>query len=54
VIALDDVIIKAELDITQKKDTITFNAKAFAQGNEEVVEDLLKNLPGVQVDGDGT
>jgi hypothetical protein len=54
VIALDDVIIKAELDITQKKDTITFNAKAFAQGNEEVVEDLLKKIPGLTVEEDGT
>ena len=51
---LDEVIVRAELDITQKKDTITFNAKAFAQGNEEVVEDLLKKIPGLTVDADGT
>ncbi|MBT8245472.1 carboxypeptidase-like regulatory domain-containing protein [Winogradskyella sp.] len=51
---LDEVIVKAELDITQKKDTITFNAKAFAQGNEEVVEDLLKKIPGLTVEADGT
>jgi hypothetical protein len=37
-----------------KKDTITFNAKAFAQGNEEVVEDLLKKIPGLTVEADGT
>lgn len=51
---LDEVIVRAELDITQKKDTITFNAKAFAQGNEEVVEDLLKKIPGLTVEADGT
>uniref|UniRef100_UPI00404B0045 carboxypeptidase-like regulatory domain-containing protein n=1 Tax=Gelidibacter sp. TaxID=2018083 RepID=UPI00404B0045 len=51
---LDEVIVRAELDISQKKDTITFNAKAFAQGNEEVVEDLLKKIPGLTVEADGT
>ncbi len=50
---LDEVIVRAELDITQKKDTIVFNAKAFAQGNEEVVEDLLKKIPGLTVEADG-
>ncbi len=54
IVSLDEVVVKAELDITQKKDTITFNAKAFAQGNEEVVEDLLKKIPGLTVESDGT
>ncbi len=52
-IALNDVIVRAE-DIVQKKDTIVFNAKAFAQGNEEVVEDLLKKIPGLTIEADGT
>jgi hypothetical protein len=54
IVSLDEVIVRAELDIVQKKDTIVFNAKAFAQGNEEVVEDLLKKIPGLTVDPDGT
>jgi hypothetical protein len=54
IMSLDEVIVRAEQDITQKKDTITFNAKAFAQGNEEVVEDLLKKIPGLTVEADGT
>lgn len=53
-ISLDEVIVRAELDIIQKKDTIVFNAKAFAQGNEEVVEDLLKRIPGLTIEADGT
>lgn len=53
-ISLDEVIVRAELDIAQKKDTITFNVKAFAQGNEEVVEDLLKKIPGLTIEADGT
>ncbi len=53
-IDLDEVIIRAELDITQRKDTLVFNAKSFAQGNEEVVEDLLKKIPGLTIEQDGT
>ncbi len=52
-IALNDVIVRPE-DIVQKKDTIVFNARAFAQGNEEVVEDLLKKIPGLTIEADGT
>jgi len=51
---LDEVIIQSERPITVKKDTIVFDAKAFARGNEEVVEDLLKNIPGLDVDSEGT
>lgn len=39
--------------ITVKKDTVIFNVSAFARGNEETVEDLLKNLPGVTVSPTG-
>lgn len=40
--------------IRVKNDTITFNAKSFLQGNEEVVEDLLKKIPGLNIDKNGT
>ena len=36
-----------------KKDTIEFNAKAFKTKPDAVVEDLLKKLPGVEVDRAG-
>jgi hypothetical protein len=51
---LNEVIVRAEREIAEKKDTIVFDAKAFAQGNEEVVEDLLKKIPGLTVEADGT
>jgi len=51
---LENVIIEGERPISIKKDTIIFDADSFRRGSEVVVEDLLKNLPGVQVDGDGT
>jgi len=52
--ALDEVIIQSERPITVKKDTIVFDAKAFTKGNEVVVEDLLKKIPGLDVDSEGT
>lgn len=51
---LDEVIIQAERPIRVRKDTIIFEAKAFAQGNEDVVEDLLKKIPGLNIDSEGT
>ncbi|MBO9152926.1 TonB-dependent receptor family protein [Chitinophaga sp. GCM10012297] len=37
-----------------KEDTIEFNAGSFKTRENAMVEDLLKKLPGVQVDKDGT
>jgi hypothetical protein len=51
---LEEVFIEAKRPITTKKDTIVFDAQSFLQGNEQVVEDLLKKLPGVNVSSDGT
>lgn len=51
---LDEIIVESKRPITVKKDTIIFNAEAFTIGNEEVVEDLLKNIPGLDVDSEGT
>ncbi len=51
---LDEVIIHAEQAIRVKKDTVIFNAKAFSIGNEQVVEDLLKKIPGLSIDSEGT
>ncbi len=51
---LDEVILENERPITIKKDTIIFDAKAFLQGNEQTVEDLLKKIPGLNISADGT
>jgi len=50
---LDEVLIQYDKPITIKKDTIIFSADAFSRGNEVVVEDLLKNIPGLSVDVNG-
>jgi hypothetical protein len=52
--SLDEVIVFAERPpIVIKKDTVEFNASAFKTLPNALVEDLLKKLPGVQVDKDG-
>jgi hypothetical protein len=52
---LEAVEVRAErTPVTIKKDTIEFNAGSFKTKENAVVEDLLKKLPGVEVDNDGT
>lgn len=52
---LGEVQIKGErAPVTIKKDTIEFNAGSFKTQPNAVVEDLLKKLPGMEVDNDGT
>ena len=51
---LKDVIVKGQVDaIKIKGDTTEFNAKAYKTQPNASVEDLLKQLPGIQVDKDG-
>ena len=49
---LDEIVIQS-LPITVKPDTIEYRAEAFKVKENGVVEDLLKKLPGVQVDKNG-
>jgi hypothetical protein len=52
--SLDEVLVISERPpVVVKKDTIEFNASAFKTLPNALVEDLLKKLPGVQVDRDG-
>ncbi|MDO1501349.1 outer membrane beta-barrel protein [Winogradskyella maritima] len=51
--ALDEVVIKSRAPITIKKDTLEFNVKSFKTKKDASVEDLLKQLPGVEVDDEG-
>ena len=51
---LNEVQIKGErIPILIKKDTIEYNASSFKTKPDAVVEDLLKKLPGVEVDRAG-
>ncbi|ANE51188.1 outer membrane beta-barrel protein [Flavisolibacter tropicus] len=52
--SLDEVLVIAERPpVTVRKDTIEFNAASFKTLPTALVEDILKKLPGVQVDADG-
>lgn len=51
---LNEVIVQANTPITVKRDTVVFIASAFKKGNEQVVEDLLKNIPGLNIDSNGS
>jgi len=53
-IVLDEVILAEDRPILIKKDTIVIDPKYFERGNEQDVEDLLKNIPNINVDADGT
>jgi len=52
--ALEEVVIKDDAPVKVKGDTIAYNADAFKTKPNATAEDLLKKLPGVQVDRDGT
>lgn len=52
---LESVVIMGEkAPVTVKRDTIEFNAGSFKVQANANVEDLLKKLPGVEVETDGT
>ncbi len=50
---INEVVVRAVVPVRVEKDTTTYNVKAFADGSEKTVEDLLKKLPGVRVADDG-
>jgi hypothetical protein len=51
---LDEVVIRDAAPIKIKGDTVEYNAGSFKTKPNANVEDLLKKLPGVQVEKDGT
>jgi len=52
---LKEVQVKAEhLALEIQKDTISYNPEAFQTQPNAVVEDLLKKLPGIEVQSDGS
>lgn len=50
---LEGVEIVYEMPVSIKGDTIVYNADSFTSGTERKLEDVLKKLPGVEVDDDG-
>lgn len=52
-IELEGVEIVREMPISIQGDTIVYNADSFKTGTERKLEDVLKKLPGVEVNADG-
>ncbi|MRT16739.1 outer membrane beta-barrel protein [Vitellibacter sp. q18] len=50
---LDDVELVYEMPVTIKGDTIVYNADSFTTGEERKLGDVMKKLPGVEVNEDG-
>ena len=51
---LEEVVLESWEKIKVKKDTIVYKVSAFKDGSENVVEDLLKNIPGIEIDLNGS
>ncbi len=50
---LDGVEIVYEMPVTVRGDTIVYNADSFNRGDERKLGDVMKNLPGIEVNDDG-
>ena len=51
--SLDEVELVYEMPVTISGDTLVYNADSFNTGTERKLEDVLKNLPGVEINDDG-
>ncbi len=51
VIAIDEVVVKAEGSIVQKGDTTEYNARFFNPAPNDYLKDLLKKMPGLELSG---
>ncbi|AKA35471.1 TonB-dependent receptor [Flagellimonas lutaonensis] len=50
---LDEVILEYRTPIEIKEDTITYQTDAFVTGKERKLREVLKKLPGIEVDREG-
>ena len=50
---LDEVELTYEMPVSIKGDTLVYNADSFKQETDKKLEDVLKRLPGVEINDDG-
>ena len=50
---LDAVELTYEMPVVVSGDTLVYDADSFKTGTERKLEDVLKNLPGVEINDDG-
>ena len=51
--SLSTVVISSDKKIDLKRDTIVYKVSRFADKTERTVEDVLKNIPGIEIDENG-
>ena len=51
--SLDAVELTYEMPVSVKGDTLVYDADSFKTGTERKLEDVLENLPGVDINDDG-
>ena len=50
---LDEVVLNYKIPLVVKEDTLVYNVSSFANGKERKLREVLKKLPGVEVDREG-
>lgn len=50
---LDEIVIQAISPVVLKEDTVEYDARAYQVREGEAVEEMVKKLPGIDVDSDG-
>jgi hypothetical protein len=51
--ALEEIELTYEMPVSMKGDTLVYNADSFTTGSERKLEDILENLPGVEINEEG-
>lgn len=51
---LEEVRVQSRIYIVQKSDTLSFNADLFRDSSDRVLGDLIRKIPGIDVDENGT
>jgi hypothetical protein len=51
--SLEEILIKQEMAVIVKEDTIKYRTEQFKTGEERKLRDILKKLPGLEVDREG-
>ncbi len=51
--SLDAIELTYEMPVSVRGDTLVYNADSFKTGTERKLEDVLENLPGVEINDDG-
>lgn len=51
--SLDEIVIEQKMAVLVREDTVTYRTQIFKTGEERKLREVLKKLPGVEVDRDG-